>query len=88
MLATVVIYLWGLAGVYSLSNLPNGTQVKLDVVVDAAFIRSEGATNEQIEEVIRSALISADQSFAHGEFTEVEWIDYSEIQDQYGEGIL
>ena len=86
MLAKVTILLLGLLGVHSLSNLPNLTQVRLGVVVDESFIRSEGSTSDQIEEIIRSTLASADQSFARGEFTEVVWTEYEAAQEEYGEG--
>lgn len=80
----IAVFLLGLAGVHSLSNLPNFTQVRLGVVVDQSFIRTEGSTSQQIEEIIRSALTAVDQSFAHGEFTQVDWIDYSEVQEDFG----
>jgi len=85
MLAKVVACLLGLTGVHSLSNLPNFTQVRLGVVVDEPFIRSEGATSDQMEEIIRSSLSAADSSFAHGQFLEIEWTDYSEVTEQYAE---
>jgi len=85
MLAKVTILLLGLTGGHSLSNLPNFTQVRLGVVVDESFIRSEGSTSGQIEEIIRSSLAVADQSFARGEFTEVVWTDYTAAQEEYGE---
>ena len=86
MLAKVTLSLLGLAGVHSLSNLPNFTQVRLGVVVDEAFIRSEGVTSDQMEEVIRSSLALADQAFVRGEFTEVVLSNYDEVQEEYGEG--
>lgn len=85
MLAKVTACLLALTGVHSLSNLPNYTHVRLGVVVDERFVRSEGATTEQIKEIFRSAITEADKDkLVHGEFIIGEWIDYSQVPDGYG----
>ena len=88
MLAKVAACLFALTGVRSSSNFPNYTHVKLGVVVEERFIRSEGATTEQMEEIIRSAVTVADKTLVHGEFS-LEWAEYTEVAGQadYGAGI-
>eukprot|EP00090_Calanus_glacialis_P014319 TRINITY_DN2308_c0_g1_i1.p1 TRINITY_DN2308_c0_g1~~TRINITY_DN2308_c0_g1_i1.p1 ORF type:complete len:839 (-),score=174.35 TRINITY_DN2308_c0_g1_i1:100-2616(-) len=81
MMAKVVACLFALTGVRSSSNFPNYTHVKLGVVVEERFIRSEGATTEQMEEIIRSAVTVADKTLVHGEFS-LEWAEYTEVAGQ------
>eukprot|EP00092_Neocalanus_flemingeri_P000465 GFUD01000495.1.p1 GENE.GFUD01000495.1~~GFUD01000495.1.p1 ORF type:complete len:837 (+),score=225.49 GFUD01000495.1:88-2598(+) len=86
MLARVTACLLALAGVHSLSNLPNYTHVKLGVVVDERWIRTEGATLEQMEEIIRSAFAVADDKLAHGEFM-IEWTNHTMVTQDYGKDL-
>ena len=67
-----------------MSNLPNYTYVKLGVVMDDDWIRKIGATSDQLEEVITSAVATADdESFQHGEMS-IEWIGVDQDPTDYG----
>jgi len=84
MLTPVLISILLISGVHSMSNLPNYTHVKLGVLAEEAFLRSEGATSAQIEDIIRSAVKSADQKLIHGEFM-IEWSNEVDmITNHYG----
>ena len=70
-----------------MSNLPNYTHVKLGVVVDELWVRSEGHTAEKMEEIIRSAFAVADSDkLEHGEFM-IEWTNNVTVTEDYGTGI-
>jgi len=87
MLAKVTACLLTLTGVYSLSNLPNYTHVTLGVVVDESWIRQEGVTPEQMEEIIRTTISAADSNkLAHGEFL-IEWTNDIIVPEDYGKDL-
>ena len=86
MLVLLIPTLSLLTGVLSLSNLPNYTQVKLGVVMDETWIRKYGATAQQMKEILASAVVTADESFEHGEI-KMEFIESGRNPKYFGGGM-
>jgi len=82
MLIQFTVWFLAISGVLSQSNLPNYTHVKIGVVIDEAWVSSDGSSADELTEIFQNTFSAT--NFAHGEF-ELDVITEVPLEKEYGQ---